>query len=46
MRIGNAKGIEVLVDGKPLPDSAQPSQGHRTVVNVEARDLLARASVR
>ena len=46
MRIGNAKGIEVLVDGKPLPDSAQPSQGHRTVVSVEARDLLARAAVR
>jgi len=46
MRIGNAKEIEVLVDGKPLPDSAQPSQGHRTVVNVEARELLARAGPR
>jgi cytoskeleton protein RodZ len=45
MRIGNAKEIEVLVDGKPLPDSAQPSQGHRTVVSVEARELLARAGV-
>jgi len=46
MRIGNAKEIVVLVDGKPLPDSAQPSQGHRTVVSVEARELLARAGVR
>lgn len=43
MRIGNASGIEVLVDGKPLPDAAQPSQRHRTVVNLEARELLARA---
>jgi cytoskeleton protein RodZ len=46
MRIGNAKEIEVLVDGKPLPASAQPSQGHRTVVSVEARELLARAGTR
>ncbi len=43
LHIGNAHGIEVLADGKPLPSAAQPSQGHRTVVTLEARDLLASA---
>jgi cytoskeleton protein RodZ len=45
LRIGNARGIEVLVDGKPLPSAAQPSQGHRTVVTLEARELLAKAGM-
>jgi cytoskeleton protein RodZ len=43
MRLGNARRIEVLVDGKPLPASAQPSQGHRTVVDLGASKLLAHA---
>jgi len=43
LHIGNARGIEVLADGKPLPSAAQPSQGRRVVVTLEARDLLAKA---
>lgn len=43
LRIGNAHGIEVLADGKPLPSAAQPSEGHRTVVTLDARELLAKA---
>ncbi|HKX06820.1 MAG TPA: RodZ domain-containing protein [Stellaceae bacterium] len=45
LRVGNAHGIQVLAGGKPLPSSAQPSQGHRTVVTLEARELLARAGM-
>ena len=44
MRVGNAHGIEVLVDGKSLPTAAPRSQAHRLVVNLEARELLARAA--
>jgi len=44
IRVGNAQGVEVLVDGKPLPASAQPSQRRRTVVNLDPRDLVARAA--
>jgi cytoskeleton protein RodZ len=46
LRIGNAHGIEVLADGKPLPRAAQPSQGHRVLVTLEARELLAKAAMR
>ena len=45
LHIGNAHGIEVLADGKPLPSAAQPSEGHRTVVTLDARDLLAKAGM-
>jgi cytoskeleton protein RodZ len=45
LRIGNAHGIEVLADGKPLPSAAQPSQGHRVLVTLEARELLAKAGL-
>ena len=43
LHIGNVHGIEVLVDGRPLPSDAQPSQGHHAVVTLEARELLAKA---
>ena len=45
LRIGNAQGIEVLAAGKPLPSAAQPSQGHRVLVTLEARELLAKAGL-
>jgi cytoskeleton protein RodZ len=43
MRVGNTKAIEVTIDGKPLPS---PVAGHllrRGVVNLDAKELLARA---
>lgn len=43
MRLGNVRSIEVLVDGKPLPNSAQPSRGRRAVVDLGATKLLAYA---
>jgi cytoskeleton protein RodZ len=45
LHIGNVHGIEVLADGKPLPSSAQPSQSRRTVVTLEARELIAKATI-
>ena len=46
LRIGNAHGIEVLANGKALPRAAQPSQGHRVLVTLEAREFLAKAAMR
>ena len=45
LRVGNAHGIQVLANGKPLPTAAQPSEGHRAVVTLDARDLLAKAGM-
>jgi cytoskeletal protein RodZ len=43
MRIGNTKGIEVTIDGKPLPSPVAADLLRRGVVNLDAKELLARA---
>jgi cytoskeleton protein RodZ len=44
LHFGNVHGIDVLADGKPLPIAAQPNQGRRAVVTLDAGELLAKAA--
>jgi cytoskeleton protein RodZ len=43
MRVGNTRGIEVTIDGKPLPSPVAADLLRRGVVNLDAKELLARA---
>jgi cytoskeleton protein RodZ len=43
MRIGNSRGIEVTIDGKPLPSPVVANLLNRVVVDLDAEELLAGA---
>jgi cytoskeleton protein RodZ len=43
MRVGNTRGIEVTIDGKPLPSPVAADLLRHVAVNLDAQELLAHA---